>query len=64
LFFSLFIKINFGHNYTREEILDIISVSDFKDYSIARKDEEIRIKLKKQIFPNKYQSNIVPPKEV
>jgi ubiquinone/menaquinone biosynthesis C-methylase UbiE len=47
LFFPVFRKINFGHNYTREEIVDIISVTDFEDYSIAEKDEEIRIKLKK-----------------
>ena len=46
-FFPLFSKINFGHNYTREEIVDIISVTDFEDYSIDQKDEEIRIKLKK-----------------
>ena len=47
LFFPLFSKINFGHNYTREEVVDIISVTDFEDYSIDQKDEEIRIKLKK-----------------
>lgn len=45
--FTLFSPINRPHWYNREKAVRLISATDFKDYSIETRGEEIRIKLRK-----------------